>query len=262
MKNRYLDNLPDGAVQIKGALCWVDRVGNIYGIETRQINKAKHKYFGKYFKYSVSRNNHNGYMYCGIKYVDEKSGLPVVRQRRVHILVAEAFLDNPKNLPIVGHKNNIKSDNRVDNLYWTTYKENTQKAVDDGLLKNDVGYVDSQSQPVNMYNTYTNELLASYGSCRLASKATGIPLGTILRQAKYHRPVRKPFYFRFQDDVTADKPPLVIQYDLETDVEIARFYNVAEASNATGISDTVISEQCSSGLKPKWSKSGTYFLRK
>lgn len=256
MKNRYFDNLPNGTVQIKGALCWIDRVGNVYGIETRQINNIKHKYFGKYFKYSVFRNNHNGYMYCGIKYVDKKSGLPIVKQRRVHILVAEAFLDNPDNLPIVGHKNNIKSDNRVENLYWTTYKENTQKAVDDGLLKS------SQSHPVNMYNTYTNELLASYDSCRLASKDTGIPIGTILRQAKYHRPVRKPFYFRFQDDITADNPPLVIQYDLDTDAEIARFYSVGEASSVTGIGDTTISEQCSSGLKPKWSKSGTYFLRR
>ena len=267
MKSRYLDNLPNDVKQIKGTLCWADKLGNIYGRETRQLfnkrtkEKIKHKYYGKYFKYNIYKNNHNGYMYCGIKYVDNISGVITVKQRRVHILIAETFLDNPNSFPIVGHKNNIKSDNRVDNLYWTTYKENTKKAFDDGLCKNDRGYQDSQSQPVNMYNTYTNELLNSFGSCSLASECTGIPLGTILRQAKYHRPVRKPYYFRFQDDVSCDRPSLIIQYDIYTNNEIARFYNISEATKTTGISETTISQQCLNGTVPKWSKSGTYFLR-
>ena len=268
MKTRYLDNLPDDVKQIKGTLCWADRSGNIYGKETRQLynkytkEKTKHKYFGKYFKYNIFKNNHNGYMYCNIKYVDSVSGTITVKQRRVHILIAETFLDNPNNYPIVGHKNNIKSDNRVENLYWTTYKENTQKAYDDGLCKNDNGYQDSQSKPVNMYNTYTNELINSFGSCRIASESTGVPLGTITRQAKYHRPVRKPYYFRFQDDEICDKPSLIIQYDIYTHNEIARFYSISEASNVTGISENTISQQCLNDVVPKWSKSKTYFLRR
>ena len=45
---------------------------------------------------------------------------------KVHRLVAEAFIPNPKNKPCVDHKNNLRDDNRIDNLRWATIKENSQ----------------------------------------------------------------------------------------------------------------------------------------
>lgn len=263
----YFNTLPTDAKQVENALAWVDRKGNLYGIETRMLKNrfatgcSKHPHYGEYFRYKTTINNHNGYVYGTIKYIinADKNNYEN-RQRRLHIIIAETLIDNPNNLPIVGHKNNIKTDNRVENLYWTTCKENTQKAVNDGLLVNKKGYDDSQSNPVIMFDTYTNETLGEYGSAREASRKTGISLNTIMRQAKYKKPVRKPFYFRFQDDESASNPMTVIQYDFQTRKEIGRYLNTSEASRQTGISSTVIQTQCQNGVVPKWTKSGTYFL--
>jgi len=241
----------------------------VYGVETRAItdrqngSKSKHKHYGEYFKYNTFVNNHNGYVYVNIKYIDSKSSSGFVsKQRRLHIIVAETFIPNPDNLPIVGHRNNIKTDNRVENLYWTTYSENTQKAIDDGLLVNDKGYDDSQSHPVYMYDTYTNELLGAYGSAEEAHRETGINTNTIMRQCRYKKPVRKPFYFRFQNDNSGDRPKVVVQYDLKTDEEIGIYLNTFEAARQTGINSKNIQQQCHNNRRPPWTKSGTYFLYK
>lgn len=83
--------------------------------EVSSIGNVRNTKFGRMIK---PYKNPAGYMICHI--VGKET-----RSYRVHRLVAEAFIPNPESKPTVNHKNNIKDDNRLENLEWNTIEEQT-----------------------------------------------------------------------------------------------------------------------------------------
>lgn len=55
---------------------------------------------------------------------------------KVHRLVAQAFISNPDNLPCVCHKDDIRDNNHINNLFWGSQRDNISDMVQKGRRGN------------------------------------------------------------------------------------------------------------------------------
>ena len=168
----------------------------IVGSETDYITPSGkiYKDYGNNMMYPKANfiNKYNGYLYCGITYPEGQ------KQRRVHILVAESYLPNPNNYPVVMHIDNNKANPNINNLQWGTVSQNTKSAFDEGLQVNDKSWEDSQSVHVCVFNM-NKELIEKYGSISEASRQLHVTKTAILNQCN-HGVKTKPrcgYYFRY-----------------------------------------------------------------
>ena len=94
----------------------VSNLGNVKTLERDYINNFGHKVHitEKLMKFTTR----SGYYNVNLRKDCKRYS------KQVHRLVAENFLDNPNNYPVVNHKDFNRKNNRVDNLEFVTQKEN------------------------------------------------------------------------------------------------------------------------------------------
>lgn len=101
----------------------------------------------------------------------------------VHRLVAAAFLPNPNNLPCVNHKNEIKTDNRVENIEWCSYSYNINYGARNEKTGEKLRNNNRRSKPVIQY-TPKGEYITTFKSIREAERQTGVNQSFIMKCCK------------------------------------------------------------------------------
>lgn len=144
------------------------RNNSSYKIQERILSPAKHK---------------SGYLYVMLS----KDGADYMK--KVHRLVAEAFVPNPNNLPYVNHKDENKRNNISSNLEWCTaayninYSKNTIKAAKSIAVK--IVSIDKQG----------NKVL--YDSANLAARHINGDASCIIKVAKFINKTHKGYVWRY-----------------------------------------------------------------
>lgn len=95
------------------------------------------KFYDREYILKLSKNKKNGYVYVNIN-KNSKS-----YNKRVHILVAKAFIPNPNNYKQINHIDGNKENNYVDNLEWCDasynikdmYRRRGKYDNDDNIIK-------------------------------------------------------------------------------------------------------------------------------
>lgn len=150
------------------------------------ITEEGQVYSHKSKKYLKPREITGGYL--GVTLYKDGKGT----QYRIHRLVAETYLPNPDNLPIINHKSEDKTDNRVENLEWCSHEYNSNY----GTIKEKI----TQNASNKNIHIYCIELQREFESAKQAAEELGITRQNIVAVCRGKRITAGGYHWRYADE--------------------------------------------------------------
>ena len=147
----------------------VNNVGSVRSRKTRHCRRLKTKH-----------NDLTGYDFLTLR------GDEGPKTKTIHRIVAETFIPNPQGLPYVNHKNEIKTDNRVENLEWCTSSYNNSFSSYKRRKKVEALTLDGVK-------------VATFESVDFAAMFLGVCKSAVSQAVNGHRVSRGGFFLRFKE---------------------------------------------------------------
>lgn len=136
------------------------------------------------FKIRSLTRNTSGYVQCNLRVNN------IQKIKLVHRIVAETFLNKCDNCNEVDHINGIKSDNRLENLQWTTRSNNIKSNYSRGISSQEKHII--QGKKVEIFDLNGNSL-GIFPTIISATKYFGICEGNLSECCNPKKPVRTVF---------------------------------------------------------------------
>lgn len=115
-----------------------------------------------------------------------------------HRFIAMCFIPNPNNLPEINHKNEIKNDNRVENLEWCDRKYNVNYGTIKEKISNKLKNHPQKSKKVLQF-TKDGEFVAEYPSLCEVNRRLGYSFGNISMCCHGKRKTAYDFVWRLEE---------------------------------------------------------------
>lgn len=184
--------------------------------------------------------------------IDNSGYLTAHGQKRVHVLVARQFIDNPEGLPVVNHIDGDKTNPHVANLEWMTAAQNAQHAADTGLKSNvkKVAHVDADLNIIQVYNSCTDagrSLKVNIRSINKCCRGELKTCGPSQLHFRYYDMDKKCVVATKQKTQICSKEKRQIREVLcfgEDDKLLYTYKNVTEACKALSINSKTVAAHC------------------
>ena len=164
-------------------LYMVSNWGRVKSLDTyrKSRNGSVRFYKGKILKLRTDRD---GYLHVSLSKNNKRKNITV------HRLVAQAFLDNPNNLPQVNHRDENKQNNVASNLEWCDVKYNCNFGTRNKRSSKKL------SKPVLQYDLEGN-FIREWPSVRQAEREGGFNSRCICMCCKGNQKKHKDFIWKY-----------------------------------------------------------------